>query len=132
MLLLFYPFRKKRYANNEREILGIVFGCLKFHHYQYGRKFKCRSDHQPLEKIHLKHLSDASSRLQRLILKIQPHDITIKYIPRPRFPVADALSRVNPSGNAFIKSLGVTIYEMRSQPKMHLKVQEIQQTMRKH
>ena len=39
-----------RYANIECEKLAVVFGCLKFHHYLYGRSFLCNSDHQPLEK----------------------------------------------------------------------------------
>ena len=39
-----------RYANIEHEMLAVVFGCLKFHHYLYGRSFVCNSDHQPLEK----------------------------------------------------------------------------------
>ena len=26
-----------RYANIEREMLAVVFGCLKYHHYLYGR-----------------------------------------------------------------------------------------------
>ena len=59
-----------RYANIECEMLAVVFGCLKFHHYLYGRSFLCNSDHQPLENIHLKHLNDAPPRLQRLLLKL--------------------------------------------------------------
>ena len=47
------------YANIECEMLAVVFGCLKFHHYLYGRSFVCISDHQSLENIHLNHLSDA-------------------------------------------------------------------------
>ena len=43
-----------RYANIGREMLAVVFGCLKYLNYLYGRRFVCRSDHQPLEKIHLK------------------------------------------------------------------------------
>ena len=39
-----------RYANIERDMLAVVFGCLKYHHYLYDRRFVCRSDHQPLEK----------------------------------------------------------------------------------
>ena len=70
-----------RYANIEREMLAVAWGCIKFHHYLYGRKFICQTDHKPLEDIHLKHLSDAPPRLQRLLLKLQPYDITIKYIP---------------------------------------------------
>ena len=28
-----------RYANIEHEMLAVVFGCIKLHHYLYGRKF---------------------------------------------------------------------------------------------
>ena len=77
-----------RYANIECEMLAVVFGCLKFHHYLYGRSFVCNSDHQPLENIHLKHLSDAPPRLQRLLLKLQPYDITIKYLPGHKVAVS--------------------------------------------
>ena len=38
----------------------------------------CNSDHQPLEKIHIKDMSDAPPRPQGLLLKIQPYDINIK------------------------------------------------------
>ena len=41
---------KMMYANIERDKLAVVFGCLKYHHYLYDRRFVCRSDHQPLEK----------------------------------------------------------------------------------
>ena len=62
-------------------MLAVAWGCTKFHHYLYGRKFVCQTDHKPLEDIHLKHLSDAPPRLQRLLLKLQPYDIVIKYVP---------------------------------------------------
>ena len=83
---------EKNYSNIERELLAVVFGCIRFHHYLYGRKFECHSDHKPLEDIHLKHLSDAPARLQRLFLKLQPYNLTIKYIPVKNLTVADALS----------------------------------------
>ena len=50
---------EKRYSNIERELLAVVFGCIRFHHYLDGRKFICHSDHKPGEDILLKHLSDA-------------------------------------------------------------------------
>ena len=37
---------KMRYTNIEREMLVIVFGYLKYHYYQYGRRVVCKSDHQ--------------------------------------------------------------------------------------
>ena len=100
-----------RYANMEREMLAVVFGCIKYHHYLYGRKFVCQSDHKPLADIQLKYLSDAPPRLQRLLLKLQPYDITIQYVPGTKVPIADALSRVSPSGKIKIKGLDVTIHE---------------------
>ena len=60
---------KTKYANIERETLAVAWGCVKFHHYLYSRKFVCQTDHKPLEDIHLKHLSDAPPRFQGLLLK---------------------------------------------------------------
>ena len=66
-----------RYGNIEREMLAVVWGCIRCHHYLYGRKFVCQSDNKPLEDIHLIYLSDAPPRLQRLLLKLQPYDMII-------------------------------------------------------
>ena len=82
----------KRYPNIECEILAVVFGCIRFHHYLYARKFECHSDHKSLEDIHLKNLSDAPARLQRLLLKLRPYNLAIKYIPGKDAVLADALS----------------------------------------
>ena len=119
-----------RYANIEHEILAVVFGCLKFHHYLYGRSFVCNSDHRPLENTHLKHLSDAPPRLQRLLLKLQPYDITIKYLPGNKVAVADVLSRLSPSGKTVIRGLDVTIHDMTKQPYVHNWIAQIQKATR--
>ena len=118
-----------RYANIEREMLAVAWGCIKFHHYLYDRKFICQTDHKPLEDIHLKHLSDAPPRLKRLLLKLQPYDITIKYVPGQKVPVADALSRVSPSGKTEIKGLDVTIHDLTTTLN-HVQVEAIQQATR--
>ena len=36
-----------RFANIERELLAVMYGCEKFHTYLYGRRFKVESDHRP-------------------------------------------------------------------------------------
>ena len=118
---------EKRYSNIECELLAVVFGCSRFHHYLYGRKFVCHSDHKPLEDIHLKHLSDAPARLQRLLLKLQPYNVTIQYIPGKNVAVADALSRVNPNGNIKVKGLDVTVQEI-SPCISHLQLVHIKKT----
>ena len=115
-----------RYANIEREMLAVVWGCIKFHHYLYGRKFVCQSDHKPLEDLHLRYLNDAPPRLKRLLLKLQPYDITIKYVPGSQVPVTDAWSRVSPSGRTEIKGLGVTIHGI-ILDLSHIQVETIQQ-----
>ena len=45
-----------RYANIEREMLAIVFGCERFRTWVLGTEFIMESDHKPLEQIHLKKL----------------------------------------------------------------------------
>ena len=49
------------YANIERDMLAVVFGCERFHTYVYGKQFTIQSDHKPLEMIHLKNLAAAPS-----------------------------------------------------------------------
>ena len=91
-----------------------------------GRKFVCQSDHKSLKDVHLKYMSDATPRLPRLLLKLQPYDITIKYVPGSLVPVADALSRVSPRGRTEIKGLDVTIHEITSDLS-HIQVETIWQ-----
>ena len=47
---------QKAYAQIEKELLAILFGCEKFHEYLYGRKVIVESDHKPLEAITKSHL----------------------------------------------------------------------------
>ena len=42
---------EQRYANIERELLAVVYGCERFHTYIYGKKVVVESDHKPLEMI---------------------------------------------------------------------------------
>ena len=49
---------EQRYANIEREMLAVVFGLERFHHYTYGRKVRVISDHKPLASILKKSISD--------------------------------------------------------------------------
>ena len=85
-----------RYANIEREMLAVVVACEKFHSYLFGKRFIVESDHKPLEMIHLKNLTAAPPRLQRMLLRIQGYDFTIKYKPGTEMLLADPMSRLNP------------------------------------
>ena len=64
--------------------------------YVFGRHFTIESDHKSLEQISMKNLADAPVRLQRMLLRLQDYDFTIKYRPGGEMVVADTLSRYSP------------------------------------
>ncbi|XP_044755743.1 uncharacterized protein K02A2.6-like [Coccinella septempunctata] len=84
---------QKRYSQIEKELLAIVFGCVKFHRYIYGQKVKVETDHKPLVAIFNKNLSDIPQRLQRMMLKIQQYDLIVNHVPGKEMYLADTLSR---------------------------------------
>ncbi len=56
------------YAQIEKELLAIVFGCEHFEAYTYGRDLvHIETDHQPLESIVRKPLHKTPSPLQRML-----------------------------------------------------------------
>ena len=66
-----------RYSNIERELLGVVFGLKRLHHYTFGKSIMVETDHQPLTSIWKKTLS---ARLQRLLLRMAQYDVHIEYL----------------------------------------------------
>uniref|UniRef100_A0A1A8L2U7 Gypsy retrotransposon integrase-like protein 1 n=1 Tax=Nothobranchius pienaari TaxID=704102 RepID=A0A1A8L2U7_9TELE len=81
------------YAQIEKELFAVLFGCKRFHTYIYGRRVLVESDHKPLEHILKKPISVAPARLQRMLLQLQRYDIKIVHRPGKDIPVADTLSR---------------------------------------
>ena len=69
----------RNYADVEKEQLGVVFACERFH--TYGRRTIVETDHCPLVAISRTHLGDASPILQRLLLRIQKYDLNLEYTP---------------------------------------------------
>ena len=62
----------------------------------FGRHFTIESDDKSLEQISMKNLADAPVRLQRMLLRLQDYDFTIKYRPGEEMVIADTLSRYSP------------------------------------
>ena len=100
---------EQRYANIEREMLAVVFGCQRFHTYVYGRPFTVETDHKPLEMISQKNLSAAPPRLQRMLMETQGYDLTIAYRPGKEILLADGLSRLPNKNNCNPVNLDVRI-----------------------
>jgi len=85
-----------RYAQIEKELLAIVFGCDHFDVYVYGRdKVNVETDHKPLESIMLKPLDRAPKRLQRMLLQLQKYTLSVKYKEGTQMFLADTLSRAH-------------------------------------
>lgn len=84
---------EQNYAQIEKEMLAITFAVKKYHNYIYGRKFIIHTDHKPLTSIVNKSISNISTRLQRLLIKLLKYQYEIKYVPGKLMYLADTLSR---------------------------------------
>lgn len=54
---------EEHYAQIEKELLAVVFGCERFNHYVYGRPVDVESDHKPLVSVTRKPPTKSSPRL---------------------------------------------------------------------
>ena len=81
-----------RYSQTEKEALGLVWGCERFHMYLYGVEFTLLSDHKPLEVIYSTSYR-ASARIERWVLRLQPYKFTVQYVLRKQ-NITDPLSRL--------------------------------------
>ena len=81
------------YAQIEKEMFAILFGCKHFHQYIYGREVLVQTDHKPLVAIMQKSILAAPARLQRMILQLQRYTLRLVHVPGKQIPVADTLSR---------------------------------------
>ena len=102
---------ESNYCNIDREMLGIVFGLERFHHYAYGRHVTIESDHKPIESIKRKQLINTPPRLMRMLLRIQKYDFTVKCVPGKDIPIADGLSCLPIQGDE-IPDIDVTIHDI--------------------
>ncbi|UYV81030.1 K02A2.6-like [Cordylochernes scorpioides] len=84
---------QKKYAQIEKELLALWYGCQRFNYHLYGRKFTAQTDHKPLLAILKKPLEELSPRLERLVLKLMRYDFNLEYVPGKVIHTADTLSR---------------------------------------
>ena len=82
-----------KYAQIEKETLGMLFGLTRFHHYIYGRQVVAETDHKPLIAIANKDFDAMSPRIQRMMMRMQRYDLKWEYMPGEKLVLADALSR---------------------------------------
>ena len=71
-----------------------------------------KTDHRPLEQIHKKNLMQAPPRLQRMLMRLQPYDCEIKYLPGKQMVTADALSRLSPLDEFEVPDMKVKVHHL--------------------
>ncbi|XP_028412533.1 uncharacterized protein K02A2.6-like [Dendronephthya gigantea] len=86
---------QQKYAQIEKELLAVVYGCSKFHQYIYGQTVKVETDHKPLEAIFRKPLHQTPLRLQRMLLQLQRYSLEVTYKPGKEMYLPDTLSRAH-------------------------------------
>ena len=84
---------EQNHAMIEKELLGVVFDCERFHSRVYDKSTTVETDHTPLIAINSTPLCDAPHRLQRLMLRIQKYDLEIIYTPGAYLVIAGTLFR---------------------------------------
>ena len=114
---------ESRYANIERELLAVVFGCERFHTYLYGKEFQIESDHKPLENMQNKNIAQAPTRLQRMLLRLQRYDAQILYKPGKEMRIPDYLLRTQPTQGEEIE-LDLTIHTVNITVQKQIELQE--------
>lgn len=84
---------QQKMAQIEKELYAIVFACIKFHQFIYGQTVTVETDHAPLITLFKKSLAEVPTRLQRMMLKIQPYSLNVIYKKGSHMYIADTLSR---------------------------------------
>lgn len=81
-----------RYAEMEKELLAMVFGCTKFKDSVYGKATIVKAiDHQPLVTVMKKPIHVAPAWLQGMLLRLQSYDISLVYKKGKHMYLADTL-----------------------------------------
>ena len=71
------------YSNIERQVLGILHGLKKFHHFCFAWEVHVITDHKPLVAIFKIDVATLSQCIQCILLKIYQHMVQILYKPGP-------------------------------------------------
>ena len=114
---------ERNYASIEKEMLAIVHGLTKYHHFTFGRHVSVVTDHKPLVAILNKPLFRAPKRLQAMLLRLQEYNFQLTYKPGKSIPIADALSRA-PSSKS-VKSELVSVNNLSFTPIKESRLKEI-------
>ena len=72
---------EQRYSNIKWEVLGILHGLEKFHHYCFGREVLVITDHKLLVAMFKKDVATLLQCIQHILLKMHQYRVQIIYKP---------------------------------------------------
>ena len=85
---------EQKYAQIEKEALGITWACERFSDYLVGMLFQIETDHKPLVSLlGVKNLEELPARIQRFRMRLMRFTFTISHTPGKDLTIADTLSR---------------------------------------
>ena len=99
---------EQRYAQVEKEALGITWACERFKHFLLGKKFHIHTDHKPLisllshkqldeftvkELVAPRSYDELTVRIQRFRMRLMRYDYSISHVPGKSLTIPDTLSR---------------------------------------
>ncbi|XP_061127410.1 uncharacterized protein K02A2.6-like [Syngnathus typhle] len=85
---------EQRYAQVEKEALGLTWGCERFKDFLIGRHFSLETDHKPLVSLlGQQALTELPPRIQRFRLRLMRYSYSISHTPGKALLTADTLSR---------------------------------------
>ncbi len=85
---------EQRYAQVEKEALGLTWACERFKDFLIGKHFEMETDHKPLLSLLGAQALDAlPPRIQRFKMRLMRYSYSIVHVPGKSLWVADTLSR---------------------------------------
>ena len=73
---------EQRYAQIEKEALGVTWACERFQDYLVGMRFHIETDHKPLVPLlSSKNLDELPIRIQRFRLRLMRFCYSISHVP---------------------------------------------------
>uniref|UniRef100_A0A3B1J669 ribonuclease H n=1 Tax=Astyanax mexicanus TaxID=7994 RepID=A0A3B1J669_ASTMX len=85
---------EQRYAQVEKEALGLTWACERFRDFLIGRYFEMETDHKPLLSLLGAQALDAlPPRIQRFRMRLMRYSYKISHVPGKSLWTADTLSR---------------------------------------
>ena len=86
---------ERKYAINELELLGVLWGLEYFRYYVYGKRINLLTDHQALQPLLKRNRAHKqySARLTRWLDRLGHFDVNVQYTAGKNIPLTDYLSR---------------------------------------